>query len=168
MIELLAGYSIAQIIIFLIVFFLAVKEGVTIFEFFYSRSKKHFEDGFDEEQEKEDMKKDIEALYKAMQANDEKFSEINTSLQDIKQFCQEGFEHQGKVLKKLTESDRDNIKSFIVKEYHHFIKDVGWIDDFSLDVLEKRYTHYVDEGGNSYVEGLMKELRALPKHDPNK
>ena len=43
---------------------------------------------------------------------------------------------------------------------------MGWIDDFSLDCLERRYQHYADEGGNSFIEGFMEELRALPKQDP--
>ena len=30
-------------------------------------------------------------------------------------------------------------------------------------LFRKRYRHYVDEGGNSYVADLMNEIRALPK-----
>ena len=37
------------------------------------------------------------------------------------------------------------------------------IDDYSLDCLEKRYTHYVEEGGNSFIHDLMEDIRALPK-----
>ena len=29
--------------------------------------------------------------------------------------------------------------------------------------MEKRYKHYADEGGNSFVATLMSEVRALPK-----
>ena len=37
------------------------------------------------------------------------------------------------------------------------------IDDFSLDCIEKRFAHYQDEGGNSFIAALMAEIRALPK-----
>ena len=63
----------------------------------------------------------------------------------------------------LIESDKDDIKSFITREHHRFCYQVGWIDDFSLDCIEKRYKHYTDEGGNTFIPGLMEELRALPK-----
>ena len=63
----------------------------------------------------------------------------------------------------LIDSDKDSIKSFITDRYHHFCYDKKWIDDYSLDCIEKRYKHYTDEGGNTFINDLMKELRALPK-----
>ena len=39
----------------------------------------------------------------------------------------------------------------------------GYIDDFSMDAIEKRYDHYKAEGGNSYISDLMHDLRKLPK-----
>ena len=44
----------------------------------------------------------------------------------------------------LIESDKDDIKSFITREHHHFCYQVGWIDDFSLECIEKKYKHYTD------------------------
>ena len=67
------------------------------------------------------------------------------------------------MLDMLIDSDRDDIKSFITMQHHHFVYEKKWIDDYSMDCLEKRYQHYEDEGGNSYVEHLMIELRSLPK-----
>ena len=164
MIELFAGYSVAQIIVFIIVILLALKEMVSIFEFFHSRTKGHFSQEFEEEQEAEDMKEDIKALYEGLEEANKKFDDINKSLLDIKQSCQMNFDSQSKILNKLIESDRDDIRGFIVKEYHYFVEQKHWIDDFSMDVLEKRFAHYVAEGGNSYIESLMNELRNLPKH----
>ena len=63
----------------------------------------------------------------------------------------------------LLESDKDDIKSFITKEHHYFCYKQKWIDDYSLDCCEKRYAHYKAEKGNSFIEGFMEELRALPK-----
>ena len=67
----------------------------------------------------------------------------------------------------LIDSDKDSIKSFITDRHHHFCYDKKWIDDYSLDCIEKRYKHYTDEGGNSFIHDLMKELRALPKQPPH-
>ena len=66
----------------------------------------------------------------------------------------------------LINSDKDAIKSYITKEHHYFCYEVGWIDDFNMDCLERRYSHYADEGGNSFICGFMEQLRALPKHPP--
>ena len=80
---------------------------------------------------------------------------MKTALEDI-----------NKSIHLLISSDRDDIKAFITKEHHYFCYDKGWIDDYSLDCLEHRFQHYQEEEGNSFIEGLMKELRALPKTDP--
>ena len=63
----------------------------------------------------------------------------------------------------LLASDKDDIKSWITEKHHYFCYEKKVIDDYSLDCIEKRYQHYVDEGGNSYVATLMREIRALPK-----
>lgn len=63
----------------------------------------------------------------------------------------------------LIASDKDDIKAYITKEHHYFCYEKGYIDDYSLDCLERRYGHYKDEGGNSFAEDLMKDVRTLPK-----
>jgi len=66
----------------------------------------------------------------------------------------------------LVESDKDDIKAFITREYHYFCEQKGWIDDYSMDCIERRYSHYVEEKGNSFVKHLMEQLRALPRKPP--
>lgn len=66
----------------------------------------------------------------------------------------------------LMQSDRDSIKAFITKQHHYFCYQLKEIDDQSLDCIEKRYSHYKDQGGNSYIDTLMSELRSLPKSLP--
>ena len=58
---------------------------------------------------------------------------------------------------------KDDIKAWITEKHHYFCYKVGHIDDYNLDCIEKRYSHYRHEGGNSFVDDLMKEIRALPK-----
>lgn len=62
----------------------------------------------------------------------------------------------------LLDSDKDDIRAWITQEHHYYMT-VGSIDDYTLDCLERRFKHYQEEGGNSYVEGLMKDLRGLRK-----
>ena len=66
----------------------------------------------------------------------------------------------------LVESDKDDIKAYITREYHYFCEQKGWIDDYSMDCIERRYDHYVEEHGNSFIGGMMEKLRALPRTAP--
>ena len=66
----------------------------------------------------------------------------------------------------LVESDKDDIKAFITREYHYFCEQKGWIDDYSMDCIERRYNHYLEERGNSFIAQLMEAIRALPRKKP--
>ena len=63
----------------------------------------------------------------------------------------------------LQESDRDSIKSWIVMLYHKYKDDDTELDSMQMDLLERRYKHYKEEGGNSYIDELMEELRSIYK-----
>lgn len=56
--------------------------------------------------------------------------------------------------------------SYITISHHYFVYLQKWIDDYTLDTLEKRFAVYRQENGNSFVKGLMNEIRALPKQPP--
>ena len=62
----------------------------------------------------------------------------------------------------LTISDMHDIKAWIVEQYHKFYVQQGWIDAFSAETIDRRYTDYINEGGNSYVENLINQLHTLP------
>ena len=62
----------------------------------------------------------------------------------------------------LIDSDKDDIRAWITDKYHYFMK-LKYIDDFTLDCLERRFKSYKQEGGNTYVDSMMEELRRLPR-----
>lgn len=138
-------YSLTQIIIFIILFALAVKEFINLIDWFLNRGEKYFKN----KNEEEDKFAKYEEEIKALKENQEKMSESINKLSTNVEL--------------LIDSDKDDIKSFITKEYHYFVEQKGWIDKFSFDCIEKRFNHYKDEGGNSFIEDLMSELRRLPK-----
>lgn len=155
MLDLLQHYSISEIFLFIILLALAFKGIVTFFEWLQERIKKAFNIKFGKISEKERMNKRIE--------NGEIFM---NELREHQKQNDETLQGLSKKIDMLVESDRDDIKAYITKEHHKFCYDKGWIDDFSLDCLEKRFKHYADEGGNSFICGFMQELRALPKRPP--
>lgn len=146
MIDLLKNFSLQQIIIFLILLGLAIKGIVSFFDWVQNKNKQ--------------VAKKINQPIQ-WQTNIEK---NNEQIQDLKKLIQL---LQDKV-DLLIQSDKDDIKAFIVREHHQFYFQRKWIDDFSLDCIEKRYNHYKEEGGNSFIETLMDEIRALPRQEINK
>ena len=43
----------------------------------------------------------------------------------------------------------------MAEKHHFFVYKQGWIDDYNLNCLEKRYRHYQQEGSNSFIEQKM-------------
>lgn len=66
----------------------------------------------------------------------------------------------------LIASDKESIKSFIVSCYYQAKSD-GYVNSHLMQIIEERYETYKKENGNSYVGGLMNELRAFPHTAPN-
>lgn len=144
--DLLKQYSLINIIQILILTALAIKGITTFFEWSMPRVKK--------------------IVYKTDEPRKLK-NNIDKNQQQIKDL-KASIARLTEKVDALIASDRDGIKAFITWEHHHFCYQKGWIDDYSLDCIERKYTHYVDQGGNSFIQGLMEEIRNLPKQDPTK
>ena len=155
MIELLQKYSPSDILMFTILLALAVKSLISFFDWAYER----FQRIFNKEYSKLNKQQELE---KRLQRGDE----IIKTLQANQQMTDKVLQNLSAKIDMLVDSDKDAIKSYITKQHHYFCYQTKWIDDFSLDCLEKRYGHYADQGGNSFIEGFMEELRALPKQQP--
>ncbi len=135
MIELLQNFSLSNILIFTVLLILALKASISMYDWFTERGINLFK-------KKYTKPKELENCIHELVATVEK---LNNKV-DV-----------------LMDSDKDDIKAFIVREHHYFCYQIGEIDYQSLQVIERRYTHYKDQGGNSYVQDLMQDLRALPK-----
>lgn len=141
MLQLLQNYSIPQILIFIVFLAAAIKGIVTFFEWLQERIKKSYEK----------QNKPYKNAIKNKQ-QDRQLQQIQEEILNIQ-----------KDMKILMQSDKDAIKFAITKEHHYFCYELGFIDDYSLDCLERRYAHYKDQGGNSFIAELMADLRTLPK-----
>ena len=163
MLDLIAAFTIPQIISFIILLLLATKGIWDLKDFFVGKYNEKFnKDYLIKEKEKE-----LEAHYTHCKEQHGEtlalYNSLNKKMDDwINQVGEKlvMFEDQ---LKLLLESDRNDIKQSIVKDYHYFVEKQGWIDDFSLDTILLRYNDYKMEGGNTYVDTLVNELKNLPK-----
>lgn len=156
--DFLSEYSFAEFLVFALIFVLAFKEGVNFIDWIKARFRKATNKALEEKEEHDKIEEEIEDLNK---------------FYDEKAVVDKGFEDADKRFKKieesiemLIESDKEDIKSFITLQHHKFVYEQEWIDDYSMECLEKRFAIYEREHGNSFVLGLMNELRALPKRPP--
>ena len=152
MFELFQHYSISEIFIFIILLALATKGVVEFFSWGQEKLSKIFHFKYNKLTEKEKLQQQLAQQASAIQVLKEQQKSTDMYLKSM----------QSKI-DLLIDSDKDDIKSYITKEHHHFCYQVGEIDDFSLDCLERRYKHYADQGGNSFIAGFMEDLRKLPK-----
>ena len=155
MITLLQHYSLSDIFIFIIFLALAVKSLISFFDWAQDNINKTFNKKHSKITEKEQLERRLQQENQMIVTLQQSQKVTDNILQDL-----------SKKINLLIDSDKDDIKSFITRQHHYFCYKIGWIDDFSLDCVEKRYQHYADEGGNSFIEGFMDELRALPKQEP--
>lgn len=139
--ELLTNYSLSEIILFLILAAVAVKQVISFFDWARKRIRQEVK-----EKDKPDE------VFKLANKHEEQLLNIKNELDSLKE-----------QISLLIESDRDDIKQSITKDHHYFCYKLGSIDDYSLDCVEKRYSHYREEGGNSFVKTLMQDMRALPR-----
>ena len=165
MTELFSTFSSSQIVIMVVMIAIAVKELLSLIDFFTKRTSDFFNKKQQKKDEKQEILDEIEKLNAAIIKNEEEIHNAMEQLIEIREKSQELFANQQASLDMLIKSDIDDIKSYIVKQYNTFIQQ-EWIDPFSMDAIEKRFEHYQNEGGNSYVENLVEKLRQLPNH-PN-
>ena len=147
--QLLSTFSFGEIILFIVLIAVAFKEIFNFLDWISEKVKKRDNKHQDAVSRDQRIDNQLENFQKELKHITETVDKINTEVNILK------------------ESDKDDIKAFITREHHYFCYTKGWIDDFSMDCIEKRYGHYVQENGNSYVADLMQNLRALPKQDPN-
>lgn len=156
--DLLSKYSGSDIVLFIIILAIAIKEGITLIDWIKNRITQVYDRSYHEIEEKEEIKeeiKDLNKFYEEKQVVDEGFAEIK-----------ETFKSMQSQISMLIESDKESIKAYITEKHHYFVYEQKWIDDYSLECLEKRFAIYEKEHGNSFVLGLMTEIRELPKVPP--
>ena len=143
--NLLSTYSLDQILVFIIMLSLAVKGGVDFYDWVKKRFNTTIIDRENQNKKKEEITENIDKLFEMQKEQSAAIDKLTKSV-DL-----------------LLRSDRDDIKAWITQQHHHYCYELKYIDDFSLDCIEKRYAHYKAEGGNSFIEDLMTDLRSLKK-----
>lgn len=135
--ELFATYSIEQIIIFVFILASSGKKIFDLIDYYKNKGRQ---------------------VYK-------KEADYETCLVEFKKLSEE-IQIMNKRLDILTSSDMDATRGWIVEKYNYY-KDnpEESIDEYVMDTIERRYTHYKEEGGNSYVTSIVESLRERYKEE---
>ena len=136
--ELLKNFDITTIILVLFMTAFAIREVFELYHYFHDKIYGRYE--------KQDNTKDI---------IDNLSATLASVLQQVKDI--------DKKINLLQESDKDAIKSWIVALYHKYKENPKEFGAMQMDLLERRYGHYKDQGGNSYIDQLMEDLRTIYK-----
>jgi hypothetical protein len=152
--QLFSQYSIETLIVLVIFLAFSFKFVNELYEYFYNKIKTYFN---------HQSQKDI------------KYNEIIDSLNHLKSMIitlQDKIENQSKEIKQLQDHEKltverlqENSRSFIIDKHHYFCYEIKAIDDLNLQSMERRYLYYKAAGGNSFIDGLMEEIRELPRVD---
>lgn len=162
MTQLLSQYSLTEIILFIISLLLAVKGAWDLFDYF----KNKYNEKFNKDLNKKVKENELEQHYLKCEAQHNETIEIYAKLEDKLDTIVDSIDSIKTTVDDLVGSDMLDIKQFLVREYHYFVEQKKWIDDYSLNCILLRYEVYKKEGGNSYIDTLISEIKALPKHPP--
>lgn len=141
LIQLFSQFNLGQILIIIVLLGLSAKGVVTFFDWVKARLYKLSNKQLKSKKANEQIKNQEET--------------INNLKKDVEKIQ--------KSIDTLIESDKENIKAWITEKHHYYCYEKKYIDDYTLDCLEKRFTRYEAEGGNSFIHNLMDDLRDLPR-----
>jgi len=161
------AYSFSEIITFFLFGIVASISLVKIYQevkgFFESFSKKRIAEKDREDEIKnrfEKIEQEMIELRVTAETADTRAAEEVDKMRDLMDFLSDKIEI-------LIDSDKDSIKAYLTDKHHYYYYDKGWIDDYNLDCIERRYIHYKKSGGNSFIDQIMNELRQLPRRKPD-
>lgn len=158
MTDLFTNYSVSEIVVFIVVLAFAIKELVMFCDWAKERLRQAYDEDYESAEQNKELRNEIDdlnKLYEEKKKVDDTFAKIDRTFEKINQR-----------IDMLIESDKEDIKSYITEKHHFFVYRQCWIDDYSMECLERRFAVYTQEHGNSFVEGLMNEIRSLPKQPP--
>lgn len=136
MVQFFQHYTLEATIIFLFMLGTALKEGYELVQYFRNKTVNHVDKIRGQQETLTQVVKNMQQQQKQLQSITDKIDA-------------------------LLVSDKDSIKSWIVMLYKQYKKDPSGLDSMQMDLLERRYSHYKKEGGNSYIDNLMQELREI-------
>ena len=165
MATLLTSYSVGEIILFIVILALAIKGLVEFSHWAWDKMKDRVHRSEKPAQMVKDVRDELTKIEEANIKNLEELKARDNKLQediDCLKIIMDGLTDNVKL---LINSDKASILAWITQQHHYYMR-LGWIDEFSLQTIEKRFEFYKKEGGNGFADDVMQDLRDLPNVSP--
>jgi septal ring factor EnvC (AmiA/AmiB activator) len=150
--DLLAQYSFESLLLTVLGLAVGIKYCAELIDWFYTKVKKFFNSQSEKQTDAEKTLDKLNTIADSLETVDGKLDNLNNKVQKL--------ERDSEI---TTDRLQEQARSFIIDKHHYFCYEVEAIDDINLQSLERQYLYYVKAGGDSFIENLMAEVRALPK-----
>jgi hypothetical protein len=152
---LLEQYSIESTFLLIILVLIAVKFLGELFDYFRDRVGQRYEEATRAKKDKEEVLEKIEELQKGIIEVKEHLVDLDLKIAEINQEMSIHKKH-------LIENTRVNFLNAHAK----YVYEQKQIDDATLQNLQHLYVSYKEDGGNGFVDQLMKEIESLDRVNP--
>lgn len=155
------SFSLTEVVTILLCSIIAIQFLWSIVEWFGGKFRGIFKLQSAKEKAEQDFKDKIVNMAKKI---DDKEIQFTDAILTIKTMIEELKMKIGDLEKKekLTQERIQQDARVYIIDQHKIYTELGWIDTHALENLEIRYMYYKAAGGNSFVDGLMLDLRKLP------
>lgn len=150
--QIFSQYSLESIILLVVGLAVSIKFLGEIFEWFYTKIRKYFNFKNNQDRQHSEIVNSVSLTQTTLDSVLEKLNELRLEVDDLKQ--------QGEA---TNERLQEEARSYIIDKHHYFCYEIHAIDDLNLQSLERRFMYYKNAGGNSFVNGLMEDIRKLPR-----
>lgn len=151
---LLQTFGVGTILIVLLIAIPTIVNFITWCKGIWAKREKFKQENIDKGREIEAHKEEKETRFSNGEA---RMTSLEEDVKDLKTIIAK----QQQLIELLVESDELDIKSWI-KAQHEKWTAKGYIDNQTLELLCQRFKIYTKEGGNSWAERLVNDLKSLP------
>lgn len=167
MLDLLTSFTPGQIVVYGVILIIAIKGTWDVSDYFKGKYENKFNKDFMRKQKEKALEENYKTCAEQHQESVKLHNELKEQIDILSRTINEKFDDLDKRLDQLNENDKHVIKQTLVKDYHYFVEEEGWIDDFNLDSILLLYSDYKKLGGNSYVHDLIDKIKDLPHQPPH-
>ena len=150
--NLLTRYSLQELVVVIIMLLFAGQALWKLVEFYYEKHQIHIGKKMDSKKFETDIMDSLKGL-------DGKIDELYIQNKETHQKQ----EQVDQTLALVQERMQENTRSYLIDAHHKFCYQFKKIDDLNLQSIERRYLYYKTAGGDTFIDHLMEEIRALPR-----
>lgn len=152
----LSSYSFSDLVLLLVAVLAIGKWLSSAWDYAYQKMREHFNIESDNERQVKEWDKQIKEIGSTIDDMADKVDALQKKLDESNKSSEEN-------KRILMDRIQEEARTYIIDRHHLFVYQVKAIDDFNLENLETKYMYYKGAGGDSFVDGLMDEVRSLKR-----